>query len=279
MAAGVTIGTIWDRTTQVLGGRSAMIAAIAIPTLFVPSVVQGAIAAYVPEGATRSMVGGLVSLIVTVITIWGSLAIVAMATHPSTDRASAQRQATARFWPVLGVTLLLAIVLVLLILPPIIALAATGFDFQAASAAASADAPAAMPAPAASASLFIVLYGIAMLVLGLWASARLMLLNAVLLNERIGLGAFGRSIALTRGMTWKLLGVLILFLIVAGIAVLAAQSVVGLVFRLILGADNIATSLFIGSIAGAAASTALLSVAYVFTAQLYVATREKHDPE
>lgn len=277
--AGVKIGTVWDRTTQVLGGRSAMIAAVAIPTLFVPSVVQGAIAAYMAEGAARSLVGGLVSLAITAITIWGSLAIMAMATHPSTDRASAQRQASDRFAPVLGVTLLLALVLAALIVPPVIALAATGFDFQAASAAASADTPAAMPAPAASASLFIGLYVIAAMVLGLWAAARLMLLNAVLLNERIGLGAFRRSIALTRGMTWKLLGVMVLFIIVAGIAILAAESVVGLVVRLILGADHIATSLFVGSIAGAVASTALLSVAYVFTAQLYVATREKHDPE
>lgn len=270
----VSIGTVWDRTTAVLSGRGQVIASVAILTLFVPAVVQSAVTLFASDYA-RGLASGFVALVAAFLSIWGGLAIIALATHPATDRPTAQRVASARLWPVIGVSIVIGLILLVLVLPPVIALAATGFDFQAASTAAANNTPALMPAPAGSASLFIAIYVIGLIVLSFWVSARLMLINAVLVNERVGLGAIRRSIALTRGMTWRLIGVLLLFGIVFGVAVLASQAVVGLVFRLILGADRIALSLFLGGIAGAAASTAMMVVAYVFTAQLYAATNEK----
>ena len=50
----------------------------------------------------------------------------------------------------------------------------------------------------------------------------------------------------------------------------AAQSVVGLIFRLILGASNIATASLLGAVAGAVVTTIFSVLATVFVTQLYV---------
>jgi hypothetical protein len=277
MGRGVKIGTVWDRTTEVLSGRSGQIAAVALPTLVLLPVVNNALVLLVPPQPAVQLVAGIVAGIVAVasalLAILGSLAILALATQPSTGRTDAYRQARARLLPALGVSLVVALIALVLMAPVFIALIASHFDFAAASAAASA--PARMPQLPRATAMFVVLYSLALILLAIWASARLMLLTAVVLNERLGLGAIRRSIALTRGLTWKLIGVLLLFAIVFAIATFAAQAVVGLVFRLILGGDQIPTAMFLAGIAGALASAALMALAYVFTAQLYVATREK----
>ncbi len=273
MGRGVKIGTVWDRTTEVLSGRSGQIAAVALPTLVLPPVVNNALVLLVPPQPAVQLVAGIVAVASALLAILGSLAILALATQPSTDRTDAYRQARARLLPALGVSLVVGLIALVLMAPVFIALIASHFDFAAASAAASA--PARMPQLPRATAMFVVLYSLALGVLAIWASARLMLLTAVVLNERLGLGAIRRSIALTRGLTWKLIGVLLLFAIVFAIATFAAQAVVGLVFRLILGGDQIPTAMFLAGIAGALASAALMALAYVFTAQLYVATREK----
>ncbi len=275
MASNVKIGTVWDHTTAVLAGRSAMIAPVAVLALVVPPAVQSAITLFLPVTPFHAILGFVVSIASLLLSLWGALAIIAMASDPATDRAAAQRQATARLPAVIGVTIVLMLIAVALVLPIFVVLAATGFDFQAAATAMATNAPALVPRPAASATLFTLLYSLVLLVFGFWVSARLVLTNAVVLHERLGLGAIRRSVALTRGLTLKLIGVAILFSIVLVIAAVAAQSVVGLVFRLILGASGISVSLFLAGVAGAAVSAAMLSLAYVFIAQLYVATREK----
>lgn len=279
MATGVKIGTVWDRTTEVLSGRSGAIATVAFVTLVLPTVVASAIGLVAPQPVLLRLLGSIVNVMSALLAIGGALAILALATHPSTGPAAAYRQAKERLLPAIGVSLVLAAIVLLLLVPIFVVLMATGFDFTAASAAATADTPTSMPVPAAGVSLFIVLYCAALFVVTIWAGARLMLVTVVVLNERLGLGAIRRSIELTRGMTWKLFGVLLLFGIVLGISTLAVQSVVGLVFRLILGGERIAIALFLAGIATTIVSAALTALAYVFTAQLYVATREKQITE
>ena len=102
--------------------------------------------------------------------------------------------------------------------------------------------------------------------------------QAVLVNERIGLRSLKRAWALTKGATWRIVGAILLFGIVLLVATGAAQSVVGIVFRLILGADNIATSTVLASVAGSLVSVPLMVLAIVFTTQLYVACVGARDP-
>ena len=69
---------------------------------------------------------------------------------------------------------------------------------------------------------------------------------------------------------------IILYAIVFLVALMAATSIVGLVFRLILGGDQAALVLFVAGIAGAVVTTIFAVLQAVFTAQLYLATRAAH---
>jgi hypothetical protein len=268
----VKMGTVWDRTVEVLNGRTGMIAPIAVLGILLPSVIRdGFVAFSTPGTASFALVGGLLTLVALVAMIWAQLAIVAIATDPATDAASARRQANSRLLPAIGITLLLSIVAVVFALPPIAALAFAGFDFTAAAS----GRPVATPG-VGNAAMFSALYLLAYLLLALWLCARLVLLNPVILNERLGAGALRRSVRLTKGLTWRIIGVMILFAIVLLVAAGAAQSVTGIIFRLALGADSITTATFLAGIAGTVVTTAFTALAAVFTAQLYVAVREKH---
>ena len=78
-------------------------------------------------------------------------------------------------------------------------------------------------------------------VAGLWISATLVPLFAVVVNERRGIGALRRCYVLTRGAALRLIGVLILYGIVVVVVMAAATSVIGVVARLILGGEAAAT--------------------------------------
>ena len=271
--ARVKMGTVWDRTIEVLNGRTGMIARIAVLGMLLPTVVRDGFVAFTSRANPVSMlVGAVLTIGALVAMIWAQLAIIAIATDPAVDAASASRQARARVLPALGITVLLTIVAFLLAVPPIVVLVQSGFDFAAAANGSSAQ----MTPPSVGAASFTALYGLAYLLVLLWIGARLVLLNPVILNERLGVGAIRRAIQLTKGMTWRIIGVLVLFCIVLLVATGAAQSVTGIVLRLVLGADSIATAAFLAGVAGSIVTTAFTALAAVFTAQLYVATREKH---
>ncbi|MDR6151392.1 hypothetical protein [Sphingomonas sp. SORGH_AS_0742] len=96
------------------------------------------------------------------------------------------------------------------------------------------------------------------------------------LNERRGLGAYRRSLTLTRGMTWRLIGVSLLFLIVLFVTTLAVQGVTGAVLRLALGPDRPGIVLGLVGVLGSIVTAAFMTLAYVFVARLYVATAAEH---
>ncbi|WP_312489717.1 hypothetical protein [Sphingomonas sp.] len=269
----VRIGSVWDSTQQVLAGRAGMLAPFAAIGFILPAVLQ---AIFAPQmGMAEASVGAsgarlLITLTSVVLGIWAQLAIMALATHPATTSAEASRTAMRRFLPLLGVAVVIGLVIALAIFVPLVVLGLTGFDFQ--QAVAAQGNPALMPPVPPAAGLFLLVYGVAALVLGFWLMARLMLTYAVVLNERRGLGAIRRSIALTRGMTWRLIGVAILFAIVIFVAVAAAQGVSAILFRLILGGDSQALVLGLTTLIGAVVSAGFMTLAYVFIARLYVAT-------
>ncbi len=104
----------------------------------------------------------------------------------------------------------------------------------------------------------------------LWVSARLLPINAVVALERRGIGAIRRAFELTRGMTWKLIGVLILYAIVAGVAVSAAQFVVGGIVGLLTSSTGaLSPTVIAASFAVAAVSAALALYQSAFVGKLY----------
>lgn len=267
-ANGVRIGDVWDSTTDALAGRAGLIAPLALGAFVVPAALQNAVRLYGAPSPGTAALAALIALAGLVVSLWGQLAILAIASHPATDRAEAGRLALQRLPANLLVLLVLFGLSLLLALPVFGTLIATHYDFAAAAAYKGAGT---MPAVAPGALGFLVLYSLLLLVVGVWVGARLFLVSAVIVNERRSLGALRRSFELTRGLTWKLIGVALLFFIVFAVSVLAAQSVVGIVFRLLLGPENIATALLIAAIAAALVTAAFTSTVQVFAARLYVA--------
>lgn len=266
----VRMASVWDRTSAVLSGRGAMLAGIAVPTLFLPGVIRaGYLWAVTPAVGTPTPVsagvGGLLAIVVALVTLWGQLALIAASSAPETQAADARRIATARFLPTLAVAAVLVVALFVLALPPLVTMARAGFDFTAA--AGGAQQLDIAPGAAAFAGLYIFVLGIALLFVG----ARLAPVYAVVVNERLVLGAIGRAWRLTRRHTWRIVGVMLLWVVVLLVATWAAQAVLGTLLGLLLGRDGVATVLFVTTVATAAVSAVFSTIAIVFTTQLYVA--------
>ncbi len=264
------MGNVWDRTGEVLNGRGGMLAGIAILTLFVPGAINAAYKIFTPASSASVAVGMLLTLAATVAALWGQLAIIGAASDPATTRAAANRQASARLVPAVLVALVLGVAFSIAFMPAILLLVVAGFDFASAFGGGT-------PAPpiAPGAGLLAALYMIVVLIAALFLFSRLLPLYAVVLHERLSIGAIARTWRLTRKHTWRLVGVILLFLIVLMIATWAAQSVIGLVARLVLGGNATATVTYIAALAGQAVSTGLTLVAVVFSAQAYVALTER----
>ena len=262
----VTMGTIWERTSEVVSGRVTMLASIAIPTLFLPMIVRDAFVAYATSDTMSfATIRRLLSIVVLLLTVWGQLAIIAATSDPATDRAGAFRIASNRLLPAIGVSIVMGIVVMLTLIPGAAMLLSAGFDFRAMAAGQT-------PAPGsvsgglvAGAMLFALVWTLA----AFWIGAKLVVWQPVLVNERNGLRALARSWRLTNGVTWRIIGVMLLFVIVLLVAVSAAQFVTGSILRLVLGAENIVTARYVAGIVASAVSTALIVVAIVFTTRLY----------
>ncbi len=269
----VRIGSVWDSAQQVLAGRMGMLLPFAAIGFVLPAILQLLL---VPETMAAEMTAGasvtglLVGLVTIVLGIWAQLAIMALATHPATTSAEASRVGFQRLLPLLGVACAMGLVIFLVVLVPIFVLHLTGFDFIRAMA--TQGNPALLPPVPAGAGLFLGLYALALVILGFWLMARLILTYAVVLNERRGLGAIRRSIALTKGMTWRLIGVILLFSILVLVATAAVQGVTAILLRLILGAERQALTLGLTTIVASIVTAGFMTLAYVFIARLYVAT-------
>lgn len=278
-----SISVIWDRTTEVLRGRLGMLATIAILLIFVPAVIQsiyfatviqgspmmfsaGAmVAAGAGAGTGQMSVYGLLSLVFSILRVWGSLALVAATLTPAVQSVGeAVGLGGKRLLPMIGLSILLVIAGIVLMIPFFAILTAGGFSFLALAHGGM------TPGAGLGATIGIAfLYVLVLLVVFLWALARLFVFVPVLVGERLGVGTYGRSFQLTRGYTWRLIGVLLLLGIVAWIASAATSAVVGLIARLVMGADHVGASVAGAQIGSAAVSAAFAVVYAAFTAQFY----------
>ena len=264
----VRMGNVWDRAVEVLRGRSSILGSIAVGAIFVPTLVSNAVSTFLTPtpgatvGASTGAIGAVLALAVLLVSVWGQLAMLAVSSDPATTRADAGRQATQRLLPALGIVLLLGVIFTLAFMPLVFILMRAGVNFTA---------PNAMQTVSAGTAGSASLYILVLMVLGLIVGARLLLLNAVIVNERRGIGAIMRSVRLTRGMTLRVIGLMLLFGLVLLVPMIAVQSVVGLIARLVLGGDAPGLVAFLASAAGAVVTTVFSVVAAAFTAQLYVA--------
>jgi hypothetical protein len=268
----VSVGKVWDRTVEVIAGRFAILAAIALLLLIAPPVVQAVIDALAGTSPALKFVGGLVSLVVFLAAIIGTLAITAVATDPAVDRQSALAIGGARIGPMLGIMIVLGLALLVSIMPGVLLLGTSGFDVDRARAGLSQD-----RLDVGRAGLAMLYFGVIAIV-WFWLGARLVPLLAVVVNERLGLGALRRSFDLSRGSTLKLVGVLILYAIVLLVVLLAATSIVGLIVRLIVGADGLSIVLFATTLVTAVVTAVFSVLQAAFSGQFYIAARDRRGP-
>ena len=255
---------VWERTVDVLRGRAAILAGIAFATLFLPAVLSAAVTSFGDVQAARL----LASLVSAVLMLFGMLAITSVASDPHVDRGAAYRLAANRLPAAIGVTLVLVIALSLTFVPGSLALMAAGATVTATG---MVEMERAAAGPLAL-SAGLILAAAALL---LWLGARLAPLFAVVVNERLGLGAIRRAFALTRGAAARLIGVLILYAVLVMVLSVAVRSVVGVVLRLLLDSDG--AVLFGTSAALAIVSAGATVVQNVFYAQYYAAARERDE--
>lgn len=264
----INIGTVWDRTAEFLSDNLGTLLPLALGAIFIPSAISSSLSG-LQHGAAPGLAAGLAlaSLLLAIVTFWGQLAITALALDPSVGHRAA-RVATRRLPAALLVTLVLFVAIFLFAVPAGIILAASGADFSASTAGA-------MPSIPPAAALWMLLYLFVLLPVLIWLAARLILIAPVIVGEKAMFGAISRSWALTRGSTFKIVGVLILYAIVAWVAYLAATTAFGAIFTLIAGRgeDGLSLAMVLTGIVGGAVSTAFTVLGAAFTAKLYLALR------
>ncbi|WP_033922239.1 glycerophosphoryl diester phosphodiesterase membrane domain-containing protein [Sphingomonas sp. 37zxx] len=264
----VKMSTVWDRTTEFLGTHAAAVMPIAVLAILLPTVLAGTLEAWRltldPFSQAAIGVGGLV---LTIVTLWGTTAITALAIEP-VGAAGAAAIANRRLLPVIGVTIALLLGLSLLLLPALGIVLVGGIDIAALASAQSGTMPDINPTAVLAAAAYVL---VASLVL-LWLAARLVIVTPVVVAERRGLGAITRAWQLSRGHALRIIGMILLYGLIAGIATLAAQAAFGTILGLTLGTpgtfgiDTVLTALLVGVV------TVVISVVQsVFVAKLYSA--------
>lgn len=269
----IKMATVWDRTTGFLGDNLAAVLPLALLAIFLPTSMQDSFAAFddtAMPGARLAV--ALLAIALTGIILWGHLAIAAMAIEGGGDRARPMALATRRLLPAIGVMIVAGLLALLLLIPSAIVAAAFGVDVRAL---------ATMPAGAMpeAAKLPLALCVLVTVPIALWALARVyLLLTPVIVAERRGIAAIGRAFALSRGLTWRIIGVILLYAVVSAIAQLAAKVVFGSVFELVAGGSGpLSLAKILTSIVSGAVSCAFTVVAAVFCAKLYRLTSDQDD--
>ena len=269
-----TMSTVWDRTAEFLSDNLTALTPIVLFGIFAPLVLLGNIT---PLMGTMDPVANMtlaaLSLLLALATSWAGLAITALAFDPAAGRGPAVQTANRRILPVIGIGIVTLIGTIVLAMPAFIAIGVSGVDF--------AEMAAGKPPSGDfnhSAVLFAALYVILFALFLLWAAARLILINPIMIMERRGLGVYARSFVLTRSIAWRVVGVLILYIGVSSVAGMAAKAVFGSVFALLFGGEGTVTlASVLTQIVAGGISTIFSVMAIAFTAKLYLATRDARE--
>ncbi|WP_034160476.1 hypothetical protein [Sphingomonas sp. ERG5] len=267
----VNMGNVWDRATEFLSDNLSAIVPIALFAIFLPQSLQSNLQPLARLAPTATVVIDIIWCIAAIVSLWGQIAIIAFAIDPAAGRVTAIQMANKRVASAVGIKLLMVLAAVLLIAPIGVAMGLAGFDFAAAMAGSEQDLPSGVAG-------FIALYILALTALVCWLVARLALIYPVIVWERRGIGALRRSVVLTRGIAWKVIGVMILFGVVAGVAIIAAQFVFGSILRLAMGGKgDISVATVLTSVLVGAVITAFIVLFSAFIAKLYLAVRDRRE--
>ncbi|GAA0734378.1 glycerophosphoryl diester phosphodiesterase membrane domain-containing protein [Sphingomonas japonica] len=264
--ARVSIGTVWDRTTAFVADHLAAIVPIALLTIFVPSSLGGALES-VATPTHLAWVVSLAGLALMIVSLLGQLALTALVLDPAAGMGAIGR-GLARLLPAFGVFLVVLLGMLALALPIV------GIAFVYGAVLPSDPAAMSMSGMPEGAAGPILLYAIALIAVVMWVTARLFVATPAIVAERRGLSALKRSFQLTRGTTWKLIGVILLYGIVVLVATLAAQSLFGAIFALTAGSGDggeLSLAKVLTAVVVSLVTTAFTVLQAVFVAQFYIA--------
>jgi hypothetical protein len=270
-----TMSTVWDRTAEFLSDNLAALTPLVLFGIFVPLTLIGSLMPLMGTGGQPADLAlGLMVLALSLVSSWAGVAITALAFDPAAGRGGAVRVANRRLLPVIGVGLVTLLVVLLLAAPIFIAFALSGVDMAAL---------AAGKPPSGEvnqgALTFGSLYTLLLCLILFWGYARFVVLaTPIIVMERRGLGVYARSFVLTRRITWKVMGVVLLYGCVSWVASAAAKLVFGTVFGLLIGGEGqLSVATVLTQIAVAAVSTIFSLLAVAFVAKLYLAARDARE--
>lgn len=252
-SATLSISAVWDRTTQQLGRQGGKLALLALVTLGVNDLLTTALQQVVAGASPVIRAVGVGVIILAV--LWGlvgQIAITSLALDREVAPGAAIGNAIPRMPAMIGATLLLVLGAAVLALPLIGAFVAGAVDL--------ASEPPVMPA-------WFIVYMFGFFIVALCLAVKLLLIGPMIVDGAGPVAAIRGSFTRTRGCFWRILAVLILYLIVVGVVALAVESAAGIIFKLVLGDSAwLATA-----VVGAIVSSVLQMVALVFCAKLYQA--------
>lgn len=255
----VKMGTVWDRTAEFLTDNLPAILPIALLAYFVPLSIQGNFDTMVENASSGLVLAlSLITLGFSALVTWGWLTLTAMALD---HESSPGKMGLRRLLPALLVSILVFAGVCLLALPPVLTVIVTGRG--------TADLSVSLPIAVMWA---LSIYCLLAIVAGVWITARLILAYPVIVAEGAMFGAIVRSWRLTRGIALPIVGVTLLYTLVATVAVIATKLVFGSVFTLVAGpGGGLSLSGVLTSVMVAAVQTGFFAVVPVFTAKLYQA--------
>lgn len=257
--ATMSIGKAWEEAVAFVAREATLLFPVALlfvalPGLILQEMMPPELQAWFtqpkPDAIPAMPPGFGLAMLLTIILIWfGSLTLFALALRPGISVGEALRLSFARL-PVLIGTALVVVVAVAVIF---IAAALVGVVASLAS------------KQLAAAAGLLLGFGLAGIVF--FASIRLVLLNPVVIDTRLGvMDSLRQAWALTRGYFWRLFGFLIIVMLLSTIAGSAAQAIIGSLAGLAGGAD---AARLAGGLAGAAVSSIAQVYMLVMLARLY----------
>ncbi len=270
----VKMTRVWDATTEFLNERASAVFAVAAGMIFAPALVSGVLERSVAPNTPGMAAVQLIGIVLSLVTAAGALAITALAIRPMRAGEAAGIGAR-RLLPFFGVSIAVLAVVFVAVIPVVAILIAGGVDLEALAAGS-------IAAPGMGTGMTFALLGymVVAFVVAIWVSARLVVLLPVIVAERRGLGAIGRAWHLTRGHALKIVGLLLLYGIVAAVLSGGIGAAVGAIGTLLgAGQPGLSVGAALVAVVLAVISTMLSVVQSAFTGKLYTALAPAGDLE
>ncbi len=257
--APVSFSTAWDETNALVRREAALLVPVALALIVLPGVLLDQIwpapdAAKVAAGTFEPAL--LANPINLLITLFASLVLTLLALRPGISVAEAMRAAAARFAVAVGASMLMGVAFALLVMPAMPVIVGGAGAVQRLN-----------PAFALLLSIYLIAVAAGLF----YAVVRLLLLNTVAAAERLGVFAtLARSWELTRGLFWRLLGFIAIFIaasVIASAAVVAAGGTLFLALGRLVGDEGIGR-LLLDMLRGVV-SAGFLAWLYLMLANLY----------